>query len=414
MTGSERARGLTSRGRGLLVVGLILLALGVLGLGPVSVSAGALLVGLVTLSASLSLLSGRQPTVHRVVRPQMVAVGGRGRVTLTVGGGSPWQVADATLVDHWPAALGPSVRAHLPRIGRSDSATVHRTFLASHRGSFRIGPASLVVSDPFGVARRSFSMPGVTTVTITPQVQDLRGASGRHGWAWVEGTEDRASVTSGPDDSTIRPYVDGDDRRRIHWRASARHDALMTRNEERVRHSRVTILLDTRPGKLIAGERRTEWLVEAAASIAVHLHRSGVRVRLLSTAGTPLPGATSPEITDEVALLRSLGNVVATGPRTVLGRRRGSDDGAASSGRVIALLTEVTVDDLPGLAEMSQRAPEAHLILPADTDAKSLPDRRTTQMVGSHGWQVVIAAKDEPLRETWLRVGQPASTPVAR
>ena len=51
---------------------------------------------------------------------------------------------------------------------------------------------------------------------------------------------------TGEDFYALRPYVVGDDLRRVHWPSTARHDELMVRQDELPWQGRTTVLLDVR------------------------------------------------------------------------------------------------------------------------------------------------------------------------
>src|SRR3978361_327942 len=84
----------------------------------------------------------------------------------------------------------------------------------------------------------------------------------------------------------------------VHWRATARTGELMVRLEERPWRAAASLFLDTRiNAHLLGGDVRgiatdpaappdtMEWVVEAAASIGVHLLRRGAGLRVLSDGG---------------------------------------------------------------------------------------------------------------------------------
>lgn len=81
----------------------------------------------------------------------------------------------------------------------------------------------------------------------------------------------------------IRPYVHGDEQRRIHWKATARHGELMVREDEGTGVVSLQVLVDPGPAGPIADQvvARAAWLVETV------LHRGWV-VQLV-TADLELP-----------------------------------------------------------------------------------------------------------------------------
>jgi len=88
----------------------------------------------------------------------------------------------------------------------------------------------------------------------------------------------------------MREYQTGDDLRRIHWPSVARHNRLMIRQDESARRSLATLFLDTRVSSLgQAHSPAFEKAVSAAASVGVHLSRSGYALRLAAAGTRPLP-----------------------------------------------------------------------------------------------------------------------------
>ncbi|MGB7878915.1 MAG: DUF58 domain-containing protein, partial [Ilumatobacteraceae bacterium] len=87
----------------------------------------------------------------------------------------------------------------------------------------------------------------------------------------------------------LREYVDGDEPRSIHWRASARSDALMVKEYTIEGLHRCTVVFDASPGAhgdAAAFERG----VTAAASLVSSAVRSGLSTRFVTSGGIDLRG----------------------------------------------------------------------------------------------------------------------------
>ena len=87
------------------------------------------------------------------------------------------------------------------------------------------------------------------------------------------------TAAAGDDDVIPRAYRDGDELRRVHWRSTARYGELMVRREEQRWQDRAVLILDSRRSAHIGSGPSSsfEFAVSAAASIGVHLARSGPR-----------------------------------------------------------------------------------------------------------------------------------------
>src|SRR6201999_1377170 len=118
---------------------------------------------------------------------------------------------------------------------------------------------------------------------VLPSITPLRIS--RLGGQWSLGGESRQrGVTNGDEqDVTTRPYRPGDDRRRVHWRTTARTGELSVRRDEQPWQSRATVLLDTRSVAYGGGARSEsfEFAVSAAASISAAMISGGYGVRLV-------------------------------------------------------------------------------------------------------------------------------------
>ena len=133
----------------------------------------------------------------------------------------------------------------------------------------------------------------------------------------------------------MRAYRDGDDMRRVHWRATAHHGELMVRREEQPWQSRATLLLDTRTGAHAGQDPDSslEYAVSAAASIGVHLADRGYAVRLVTDEGGAVsgswhdsgggPAGAEVPLLDALAVVRSSVTRRSAGGRTCsVGRER--------------------------------------------------------------------------------------------
>jgi len=152
------------------------------------------------------------------------------------------------------------------------------------RGLFNLGPLQLVRTDPLGLITRSVDLAEQDTLTVYPRVERItalphtRGADPRGG-----------SVTqpsfgpSGEEFHALRPYVMGDDMRRVHWKSSARTEDLLIRQDELPWQGRATVVVDLRAS--VHDDPSFEAAMSAAASIATACLAAGLELRLVGTDG---------------------------------------------------------------------------------------------------------------------------------
>lgn len=114
----------------------------------------------------------------------------------------------------------------------------------TERGFFRYGPASVHTGDPFGFFSRRATLPGVDSLIIYPQlysVADLRlPTRNPFGDVRAQGQlfEDPLRTVG------IREWQNSDSLRRVHWKATARHQSMLSRIYEPSEEQQVLIFLN--------------------------------------------------------------------------------------------------------------------------------------------------------------------------
>ena len=245
----------------------------ILGAGAAALAIGALL----TVARARLHLS-----VDRELHPPRVHCGSPSRVELRVASRSRRRSPMLTLRD--PVGEGRSatvVVAPLPPDG--DVRATYR-LPTERRGILRVGPLSVQVSDPFGLASVSALAAPTVELTVWPAIDDVPPVPHTTGDDPHGGTDHPNALTGAGDDFyALRAYVVGDDLRHVHWRSTARRDELMVRQDEMPWQGRVTIVLDTRAAA--HSEATFEQAVSAAASIVVASGRRQYLLRLVTTGG---------------------------------------------------------------------------------------------------------------------------------
>ena len=304
----SRATRLTRRGWTLVgAAGGLLVGSRVLGAGPL---AGLGLAAAILLVAAVIWVTVHRPalTAERSVRPGRLHVGTEGRVVLD------GRTATATPLLALTDRVDDGRRAARFLLPPSPAGAPLRAVYripTRRRGRHVVGPLVAALTDPFGLARRTFVVTEATDVVVCPRVHAVvaprRGGGGEPA-AHAEGARAPALEPLG-EFLALRDYEPGDDPRRVHWRSSARTGELVVRQDEAASPGRVVLLLDTRPS--VYDEATFETAVEAVASLAVSLRRVHAPVEVQTTAGDVLgrPGPGGVEV-----LLERLAVVEAGGP----------------------------------------------------------------------------------------------------
>ena len=342
---------------GVLAVALWILA-DLFALAPARTLAAALLMALAVgaICIVLSLVGLR---AQRRLREDAVPVGTRVQARIDLPG--------SALVTILPLGRA-SVRQHLPGAlgGEGDLALTRHLphgLQVTRRGRHALGPYSLVIRDLFGLfhARRTIiddlQVVGIPAITTVGPFAIRQAGIARDGT--LVGTGPGTGGDIGP---LARPYVSGDDMRRVHWRASARAGALMTREDEPAAAHTAVIVLDTSRREDRAGEAGEAGTAEDRAMADRDAEDRAVEDRAVSHAATLLDSltrhgwqarivdASGDEITPTLrthegggASLTSLAPSAAPGLSSPL-----SAEAEAVSRRAMLLaLAEIDFDDIP-------------------------------------------------------------------
>ncbi|MEO6652844.1 MAG: DUF58 domain-containing protein [Ilumatobacteraceae bacterium] len=230
--------------------------------------------------------------ITRWVHPSVLTVGETGRVDLLVQNRAAIRSPRVDLTE----PVGPSNTAHMTiaALRSGDEVTAGYRVPALRRGLLEVGPAELERTDLLGLAVMRRVAIGVTELTVAPQTFELpmpalgHGVLGRHLLA--------LSQRVGPGEfHSLRDYVDGDEPRTIHWKASARSEGLKVRQHEAQGVRRCIVVLDRDGDTYPAGDSDEaldvfERAVTAAGSLTVSAERVGLTTRFVTGGGIDLRG----------------------------------------------------------------------------------------------------------------------------
>lgn len=275
--------------------GWMLLALGVVAI--VAGRAFAILefyvIGTAAISAVVVALAARlvhpsRLSLSRLVSSGMVTVAEPVEVTLHVTNLARLPSPTVRLNEH--VSGEPDAGFGLAPVPGNSTATSSYQLQPMRRGVLEIGPTTVSDIDGLGLARRRRVLGRRTRVVVHPPIETLVSPRPPVGGALSLPSDfHRRSLGLESDEfDVLRPYVEGDDLRHIHWRSTARLDEFTVRRFQPSRPGRMTVIIDTRPpGNLVSLQDRT---TSVAASIADAVLRSGDEARIVTTdgRGTPL------------------------------------------------------------------------------------------------------------------------------
>ena len=169
------------------------------------------------------------------------------------------------------------------RLPPGGTTTVRVSLPTPNRGLVRVSGLKLRVIDPLGLFRLDTEPECTADLLVRPPIEQIRPLLAGGGRQPAPGRRTGSASPMTESDSELvglRPYVRGDDVRRIHWRTSARLGEPHVVQVEPPTHSPgTTVLLDQSHDSTAEGFERA---VSAAASVLVAAAAAGRSVRLLT------------------------------------------------------------------------------------------------------------------------------------
>jgi len=252
--------------------------------------------------------------------------------------------ADTTKMDNLAhfVIVGPRARVR---------QTIEHRFPA--RGQYNITGFTVTTKFPFGFLQKTRRFAASGTIVVYPAVD--AAVSVPKALSEALGARETNRRGLGADLYAIRQYRDGDRRRDIDWKATAKTRRLMVRDRLREDERRVTVRFDPRPARDLSDAELAafETGVTYAASLLNRLVKSGVLVRLVTPEAATEFGNTPRHLHDMLRILAVVEprrEVSATGSAPNLPTREPAPEvvfawnGLPAGGPVLA---RISFDDLP-------------------------------------------------------------------
>jgi uncharacterized protein (DUF58 family) len=343
--------------------------------------------------------------IHRHLSAPRVHTGARVVVALDLSNQGSITTPFLLLEDALSPALGKPARLVVAGVPPGSRQRVSYSVVTRHRGRYTIGPLSISISDPFGLARVRMQTSTQNDLIVYPAVEELEAWTlGMQGAGAGESTV-RHLFRSAAEFYTMREYVTGDDLRRIHWPSVARTGHLMIRQDESNRRSMATIFLDNRSGAMgVDASPGFEKGVSVAASIGRLLLHEGFAVHLATLDSEPM-------LVSETVLLETLASVTTV--RTAgIGESLTRLRSAARSDTSLALVTAPPQGpELGTMSHIGTGFGRKLVVLVYPVSPSGLPDEARAEMetrasvargtLLHSGWEVFVMSPDGRLAEVW-------------
>ena len=271
----RRASHGTGRWRGVSVVALVGIGVGILAGEPAVLLAGVVGVGFAAYGRSSALPPG-DVSVERTLETDRPEPGEDVEVRVTVTNEADRPLADLRLVDGVPEAL--AVADGSPRLGTALRAGESATFayaVTARRGVHDFGPTLLVARDLAGTTERERLLPAETTLTCVPPLRPLaEPVPLRERATRYVGQVETSSGGDGVEFYATRDYRRGDALSRIDWNRRARTGELTTVEFRRERSARVLLAIDARETAYVSPDPYAPHAVDRAVDAAGRLFAS--------------------------------------------------------------------------------------------------------------------------------------------
>lgn len=247
---------------------------------------------LVAAIVALAIVWIRRPRVRagRWIHPSMLVAGDTGRVDLHLEHLGAMRSSNFSLSEdvRRPGSGAYGARLLVASMAPRSLTTTGYQLITSTRGVIRLGPLVAEHRDPLGIARTRTTLLDVDEVSVAPRSYLLdmpqlgQGLLGAHLLTMAR--------RLGPGEfHGLREYVDGDEPRSIHWKASARSEQLLVKEHTTEGLRRCTIVLDASAGTY-AGADGFERAVTAAAGLVHSADTAGLTTRFVTSGGIDLRG----------------------------------------------------------------------------------------------------------------------------
>src|SRR6266700_3916984 len=343
--------------------------------------------------------------IRRHISPSRVFAGSRTLVDITMENLGRTTTSFLMLEDAMPVSLGRPARLVVTGVPPRNKQTVSYGIVCRQRGRYRIGPLTIFVSDPFGLARVRLQTSGFSDLLVYPQIEHL---DGRHLTSQGVGAGEstvRHLYRSAAEFYTMREYVTGDDLRRIHWPSVAKTGSLMIRQDETTRRSSATIFLDNRAEALgAAGSPGFEAAVSAAGSGGRALVHAGFVLRL-ATADS------APAIVTKEGLLEALAGLGPSRARGTAGVMRSLRSGSLADTTLALVTSPPSPGDVATMTRIGSGFGRKVAVLAYPVSPRTVAPERAAEITARAsaaraslqraGWEVHLVSPEGRLSDTW-------------
>lgn len=290
--GVPRESGVTGHWRGVSVVALVGIGVGILVEQPAVLLAAVVGVGFAAYARSSAFVAG-DVSIERRLGDEEPEPGDEVEVTVTVSNDSDRFLPDLRVVDGVPEAL--AVTDGSPRCGtalRPGASTTFTYSITARRGVHRFEPTLVLARDLSAERERELSFEVDGSLTCRPLLRaGTEPLTLRERTSQYVGQVETSSGGEGIEFYATRDYQPGDARNRIDWNHRARTGELTTVEFRKERAATVVLVIDARTAAYVApapyAAHAVDRSVEAAGQLFATLSDAGNRVGIAALGAEP-------------------------------------------------------------------------------------------------------------------------------
>jgi uncharacterized protein (DUF58 family) len=240
---------------------------------------------LLTLAAGLALAARPRFTVEVAVDERTVE---GDEITARVVVEAATQVDRLDLFLRLPPELEPAPGTEVARglrLVRGERRVLELPLVAARWGAHTVGPVYVRTRDALGLLPAEGVLPGPPRVRVYPSADTLRRILQPRETQVFSGSEVSRRKGEGIEFADVRPWVPGDQLKRVNWRASARRGDVWVNESHPERNTDVILFVDSFAEARRAGAGTLDLAVRATAALADAYVRRRDRVGLISFGG---------------------------------------------------------------------------------------------------------------------------------
>ncbi len=125
-----------------------------------------------------------------------------------------------------------------------DKFTYETKLVCKYRGEYEVGIKEILITDFFHLFRLRYAVPSTIKALVLPRIVRVKELDSIADIPLL--SQQASAFMQTEPDSTVRDYMEGDALKQIHWKASARRQALMVRNKTGEEKQGISILCESK------------------------------------------------------------------------------------------------------------------------------------------------------------------------